>query len=117
MGRTAPGRRPASGSCPSPSRCSTPGTPNAIAELAAELQCVLVVLDTQARVTVGADENSAVDMGRLVAAAEKIRVATRACVKFVHHEAAPGQHARLDSPRRRRNHHPAGRSRTARGWS
>jgi len=70
------------------------GHTEAIAELAAELQCVLVVLDTQARVTVGADENSAVDMGRLVAAAEKIRVATRACVKFVHHEARAGDNMR-----------------------
>jgi hypothetical protein len=70
------------------------GHTEAFAELAAELQCVLVVLDTQARVTVGADENSAVDMGPLVAAAEKIRVATRACVKFVHHEARAGDNMR-----------------------
>jgi len=55
-----------------------PADTAAIAALAAELGCVLVVIDTQARVTVGADENSAVDMGRLVVAAEQIRMASGA---------------------------------------
>jgi hypothetical protein len=36
---------------------------------------VLIVVDTQARVTVGADENSARDMGELVAAADRLRQA------------------------------------------
>ena len=66
----------------------------ALAGLAAELGCVLVVVDTQARVTTGAEENSAVDMGRLVDAAEKIRIASGACVMFVHHEARAGDNMR-----------------------
>jgi hypothetical protein len=51
---------------------------------------VLVVIDTQARVTVGAEENSAKDMGELVDAADRLRLATRACVLMVHHEARAG---------------------------
>jgi hypothetical protein len=66
----------------------------ALAVLAAEMKYALVVIDTQARVTVGAEENSAVDMGRLVDAAEKIRVASGACVMFVHHEARAGDNMR-----------------------
>ena len=52
------------------------------------------VIDTQARVTVGADENSAVDMGHLVVAADKVRAATGACVLFLHHEARAGENMR-----------------------
>lgn len=66
----------------------------ALAALAAELGCVLVVIDTQARVTVGADENSAVDMGQLVVAAERVRAGTRACVLLLHHEARAGENMR-----------------------
>ena len=65
-----------------------------LAALAAELGCALVVIDTQARVTVGADENSAVDMGHLVVAADKVRAATGACVLFLHHEARAGENMR-----------------------
>ena len=70
------------------------GDASAIAELAAELATALVVIDTQARVTVGAEENSAVDMGRVVVAAEQIRRASHACVLFVHHEARGGENMR-----------------------
>jgi hypothetical protein len=45
----------------------------------------LVVLDTLARCFVGGEENSAKDMGLLVAAAERIRSATGAVVLLVHH--------------------------------
>jgi hypothetical protein len=71
-----------------------PGDPQAVATIAADLGCVLVVLDTQARVTVGADENSAVEMGRVVDAAEMIRTRSRACVQFVHHESRGSEHMR-----------------------
>jgi hypothetical protein len=70
------------------------GDGRAVAELAAELAAALVVIDTQARVTVGAEENSAVDMGRVVVAAEQVRRASRACVLFVHHEARGGENMR-----------------------
>jgi AAA domain/Bifunctional DNA primase/polymerase, N-terminal len=70
------------------------GEPEAVAALAGELACALVVLDTQARVSVGADENSSQDMGRLVEAADKIRMASGACVQLVHHEARAGENMR-----------------------
>jgi hypothetical protein len=57
----------------------------ALAALVAELQPALVVVDTQARSTVGADENSNLDGGRIVAAADRIREASGACVLLVHH--------------------------------
>ncbi|GAA0980526.1 hypothetical protein GCM10009551_022190 [Nocardiopsis tropica] len=68
----------------------SPTDRDAFVALVAELTPALVVIDTQARVTVGADENSAQDMGRLVAAADAIRDATSACVLLVHHEARSG---------------------------
>lgn len=67
---------------------------DALIKLAADLAPSLIVIDTQARVTVGADENSAKDMGELVAAADKLRAATRACVLLVHHEARAGENMR-----------------------
>ena len=66
----------------------------AFCELVTEIAPVLVVIDTQARVTVGAEENSAKDMGRLVAAADRVRLASRACVLLVHHEARAGENMR-----------------------
>jgi hypothetical protein len=70
------------------------GDVSAVIELARELKPVLIVIDTQARVTVGGDENSAKDMGELVAAADRIRQASRACVLLVHHEARAGENMR-----------------------
>ena len=66
----------------------------ALIEVARELHPVLIVVDTQARVTVGADENSARDMGEFAAAAERLRQATGACVLFVHHESRAGENMR-----------------------
>jgi hypothetical protein len=57
----------------------------AIAELAAEVGAVLIVFDTLARCIVGADENSAKDMGLVVANLDRIRRRTGACVLVVHH--------------------------------
>jgi AAA domain/DnaB-like helicase N terminal domain len=66
----------------------------ALAAVAADMGPVLVVLDTQARVTTGFDENSAKDMGLFVAAADRLREATGACVLTVHHEARAGENMR-----------------------
>ncbi|MEE3099060.1 MAG: AAA family ATPase, partial [Pseudomonadota bacterium] len=44
-----------------------------------------IFIDTLARAMVGGDENSAVDMGRLIAAADRIKTATGATVILVHH--------------------------------
>jgi len=45
----------------------------------------LLVIDTLARVTAGGDENSSVDMGRLIAAADRLKSTTGAHVQLVHH--------------------------------
>jgi copper(I)-binding protein len=66
----------------------------ALVVIAAEVRPVLIVFDTQARVTVGLEENSARDMGRLVAAAEQLRSSCGACVLFVHHEPRSGENMR-----------------------
>jgi hypothetical protein len=66
----------------------------AVIQVAVEMQPSLIVIDTQARVTVGADENSAKDMGLFVAAADKLRAATKACVLVVHHESRAGENMR-----------------------
>jgi Cu/Ag efflux protein CusF len=46
----------------------------------------LVIIDTQARVTVGADENSSRDMGEFVDALEILRGMHSSCMLTVHHE-------------------------------
>jgi AAA domain len=53
--------------------------------ICAELQPVAVYLDTLARCSLGADENSAKDMGTVVAALDQIRDITGAAVAPVHH--------------------------------
>jgi len=58
---------------------------SAFVDLAAELKPVLVVVDTQARVTVGVEENSNTEMGEFVHRLEQLRRATGACVLVVHH--------------------------------
>ena len=63
----------------------------AVTTVARELGAVLVIIDTQARVTVGAEENSAKDMGEFVAALDRLREATRACILTVHHEPRNGE--------------------------
>lgn len=63
-------------------------------ELATEMQPAMIVLDTQARVTVGMEENAAKDMGEFIDALEKLRQATGACVLVVHHQGRSGDHMR-----------------------
>jgi hypothetical protein len=45
----------------------------------------LIVVDTVSRALAGGDENSSVDMGALVAAADRLRLATEAHVMLIHH--------------------------------
>lgn len=58
---------------------------------------LFVILDTQARMTVGLKENDATDMGLWVAAVGAIRQATEACVMPVHHTGRAGGDARGSS--------------------
>ena len=62
----------------------------ALIALVKELQPALVVIDTQARCTVGANENDNGEMGKVVAAADHIRQASGACVLMVHHSGKNG---------------------------
>lgn len=66
----------------------------ALVQLVAELRPALIVIDTQARVTVGLEENSAKDMGEFVDRAERLRTASGACVLIVHHQGRSGDHMR-----------------------
>jgi AAA domain-containing protein len=66
----------------------------ALVDLAAELGPLLIVVDTQARVTVGLEENSAKDMGVFVHQLERLRIASGACVLVVHHQGRNGEHMR-----------------------
>lgn len=55
------------------------------AQLAGRLEPALIVIDTLARCTLGAEENSARDMGAVVEHLDQIRRATGACVLSIHH--------------------------------
>jgi hypothetical protein len=48
-------------------------------------KCVWVIVDTLSRAMAGGDENSPVDMGRIVAAADRIRAETSAHFTYLHH--------------------------------
>lgn len=68
-----------------------------LVEVLREMNPVLVVIDTQARVTVGMEENSAKDMGLFVDRADRIKTATGACVVLVHHQGHSGDQGRGSS--------------------
>lgn len=63
-------------------------------EVLRRLQPVLVIVDTQARVTLGVEENSNTEMGRIVDRFDKLRLDTGACVAIVHHTGHVGEHGR-----------------------
>ena len=60
----------------------------------AEVQPVLVIIDTLARTMIGGDENTQRDMGLFVAACDRIRMATDSTVLVVHHTGRTGNHER-----------------------
>lgn len=66
----------------------------ALVEACRRLGPVLIIIDTQARVSVGIDENDNTAMGEVVEAIERLRRATGACVLVVHHTGRSGTHAR-----------------------
>lgn len=61
-------------------------------DLVAHLAPRLVVVDTLARCAVGADENSAKDMGRLVEQLDQVRRSSGAAVVVVHHSGKTLEH-------------------------
>lgn len=65
-----------------------------LTEACKRIEPVLIVLDTQARVTTGVNENDNTEMGAVLAYAEELRRATGACVLFVHHLGHNGEEGR-----------------------
>jgi hypothetical protein len=76
---------------------SNDGQWEALTQLSRELEPSLIVIDTQARVSVGLEENSATDMGVLISAVGSLKRATGACVLVVHHTGRNGGDARGSS--------------------
>ena len=62
-----------------------PNWAEALAQLAAEHDAALVVVETLARAMPGGNENSSDDMSVMVAALDQVREATSACTLAVHH--------------------------------
>lgn len=76
-------------------QASRGGEWDALAELISEMRPALVVLDTQARVTTGMEENSAKEMGQFIYRIEQLRKAAEGvCVLVVHHTGRGGDHMR-----------------------
>ena len=65
-----------------------------LVEVLAEIRPVLVVIDTQARSTVGVKENDNAEMGAMIERLAWLKDATRACVLPVHHIGRQGEDAR-----------------------
>lgn len=63
-------------------------------EVLRRLKPVLVIVDTQARVTLGVEENSNTEMGRIVDRFDQMRITTGACIAIVHHTGHVGEHGR-----------------------
>ena len=57
----------------------------------------LIIVDTLARTAIGLEENSAKDMGEYIAAADRIRRDTGACVLFIHHSTRAASNPRGSS--------------------
>ncbi|MFK4037615.1 AAA family ATPase [Nonomuraea wenchangensis] len=57
----------------------------ALIEVCRRLEAVLIIIDTQARSTVGVNENDNTEMGVILDLMERMRTATGACVLTVHH--------------------------------
>lgn len=76
---------------------SSDGQWDALVTIARELRPGLIIIDTQARVTVGIEENSSMEMGVAIAAMSRLRRATGACMLIVHHTGRSGGDARGSS--------------------
>lgn len=66
----------------------------ALVEACRRIGPVMIILDTQARITLGLDENDNSQMSEFVEAVELLRRSCGACVLVVHHVGRNGQHAR-----------------------
>jgi hypothetical protein len=78
---------------PMPVQANGPAWP-VLVEVCRRVAPVLVIIDTQARVTIGLDENSNSDMSTYAERVDEIKRATGACVLTVHHLGRSGTNAR-----------------------
>lgn len=76
---------------------TSPADVGGFCAMAVELAPKLIVIDTLARCMVGADENSAKDIGVVINHLEQIREATGAAVVAVHHSGRSGSNMRGSS--------------------
>ncbi|MFB7278092.1 AAA family ATPase [Streptomyces hydrogenans] len=58
------------------------------------LEPALIIIDTQARVSVGVEENSNTELGVVIERLDDLRRATEACVLVIHHTGHIGEHGR-----------------------
>lgn len=65
-----------------------------LTEVAKRIEPALIIFDTQARITVGVEENSSKEMGLVVARMDDLRAITKACVTLIHHQGLQGDHGR-----------------------
>lgn len=79
---------------PRPVQVKDAGAWKALVEAVTEIDPVLVVIDTQSRVTLGLKENDNSEMMYYVHAVDAIRTATKACVLTLHHQGRAGLDAR-----------------------
>ncbi len=82
---------------PRPVQAANAGAWAVLVKACERLKPVMVVGDTQARITVGLEENSATDMGLYVNAISAVKQATGAAVFSVHHTGRSGGDARGSS--------------------
>jgi hypothetical protein len=78
---------------PMPVQANGPAWP-VLVEVCRRVAPVLVIIDTQARVTIGLDENSNSDMSTYAERVDQIKRASGACVLTVHHLGRSGTNAR-----------------------
>lgn len=64
---------------------------DSLVQLCEEIRPKLIILDTQARITLGMEENSAKDMGHYIHNLDQLRKSTGACVLSVHHTGRSGE--------------------------
>lgn len=75
-------------------QAQSPGHFQALGEVCREVNAGLIILDTQARVTLGLEENSSKEMGVFIDRLERLRDATKACILTVHHTPRGADHLR-----------------------
>lgn len=79
---------------PTTVQAGVPAEWDALVTLAEEMKPALIILDTQARITVGIEENSNTAMGEFVARVERLRGAAECTVLIVHHIGRTGDTGR-----------------------